>query len=64
MGKHRLTVVMNEDLRDEMDRMADELGMSKNHLALLALNSLVANYEKSGSFIFVDLLNPKHKEDE
>lgn len=63
MAKTRLPVVMDEDLKEGLDQMAEELNMSKNQLALMALYSLVANYKKSGSFIFVDLLNPKHKED-
>lgn len=54
---------MGDDLREDLDHMADELNMSKNQLALLALYSLVANYKKRGSFIFVDLLNPEHKKD-
>lgn len=54
---------MGDDLKEDLDHMADELNMSKNQLALLALYSLVGNYKKSGSFIFADLLNPKHKED-
>ncbi|MFZ2464774.1 MAG: hypothetical protein WAW77_14385 [Caldibacillus thermoamylovorans] len=63
MSKHRLPVIMGDDLREDLDHMADELNMSKNQLALLALYSLVANYKKRGSFIFVDLLNPEHKKD-
>lgn len=63
MSKHRLPVIMGDDLKEDLDHMADELNMSKNQLALLALYSLVGNYKKSGSFIFADLLNPKHKED-
>lgn len=63
LGKTRLPVIMNEDLKAELDQMSDELNMSKNQLALMALYSLVANYKKSGSFIFVDLLNPEHKKD-
>lgn len=61
MSKHRLPIVMNDDLKKGLDNMAAELNMSKNQLALLALYSLIANYEKNGSFIFVDLLSPEHK---
>lgn len=61
MTKHRLPIVMNDDLKKGLDRMATKLNMSKNQLALLALYSLVANYEKNGSSIFIDLLNPEHK---
>lgn len=53
--------MMNNDLKEQLDQMAVELNMSKNQLALLALYSLVVNYKKSGSFIFVDLLSPEHK---
>lgn len=62
LSKVRLPITMSEDLRADLEEMSKDLNMSKNQLTLLALYSLVANYKKSGSFIFVDLLNPEHKE--
>lgn len=61
--RKRLVLELNEDLKKEVDQMSKELNMSRNQLGLMALYSLVANYKKSGSFIFVDLLNPEHKKD-
>jgi len=29
---------------------------------LMALHSLIANYETKGSFLFADLINPEHRE--
>ena len=40
MAKTRLPVIMDEDLKEGLDQMADELNMSKNQLALIALYSL------------------------
>lgn len=54
---------LSKELTNDLEQMSDELNMSKNQLALMALHSLVANYKKRGSFIFVDLLNPEHKKD-
>jgi len=42
--------------------MAKETGLSQSTLVNLATMSLVANYEKKGSFIFADLLNPEHRD--
>lgn len=35
--------------------------MSKSQLAMIALQSLVANYEVEGPFILADLFNQEHK---
>lgn len=56
----KMPVSMPEKLKEELATMADELGLSQNQLAVMALHSLVRNYEKKGSFIFADLLNPDH----
>lgn len=58
----KMPISMPEKLKDELERMADEVGLSQNHLAVLALHSLVKNYESKGTFIFVDLLNPEHRD--
>lgn len=62
LAKHKLPVTMESELNEELQRMSDDLNISKNQLTLLALYSLVANYKQNGSYIFADLLNPKYKE--
>ena len=57
----RLSVYLPRSLKDELEAMANEVGLKQNQLAVMALHSLVKNYEKKGSFIFVDLLSPKVK---
>lgn len=59
--KEKLQVTMPTSLKRELAHMAKETGISQNHLAVLALHSLTANYEEKGSFIFADLLNPEHR---
>lgn len=48
--------------KTELERMADETGMTQTALVKLATISLLENYKTKGSFVFVDLLNPEHKE--
>lgn len=57
----RLSVYLPISLKDELEEMAKEVGLKQNQLAVMALHSLVKNYEKRGSFIFVDLLSPTNK---
>lgn len=57
----RFPVVMNTALKMELEAMSEEIGLTQNHLTVLALYSLVANYKKKGSFIMADLLNPEHR---
>lgn len=57
----RLPINMPETLKENLEKMSEEVGLSQNQLAVMALHSLVANYESKGSFIFADLLNPEHR---
>lgn len=57
----RLPINMPESLKKDLEKMSEEVGLSQNQLAVMALHSLVANYESKGSFIFADLLNPEHR---
>ncbi|NJP38959.1 hypothetical protein [Alkalicoccus luteus] len=59
--KEKLQVTMPATLKKELERMANETGISQNHLSVLALHSLTKNYKEKGSFIFADLLNPEHR---
>ena len=62
MTTNRLPLVLPVDLKERLEKMSDETNLSQNQLAVMALYSLIANYQKSGSFIFVDLLDVSHRE--
>lgn len=51
-----------EDLKERLEVMSVETNLTVTTLINLAAQSLIANYEMKGSFIFADLLNPEHKE--
>lgn len=57
-----LGVDLPPEKKTELERMAEETGMTQTALIKLATISLLENYKTKGSFIFVDLLNPEHKE--
>lgn len=57
----KLSINMPSALKTDLDKMAEELNMSRNQLSIMALYSLVRNYERKGSFIFVDLLDTQKK---
>jgi predicted HicB family RNase H-like nuclease len=57
----RMGIYLTPSLKKDIKNMADETGYSVNQLTLMALNSLVANYEAKGMFIFVDLIVPQNK---
>jgi hypothetical protein len=58
MDEARLSVYLPAYLKADLDKMGQETGLKTNQLVVMALHSLVKNYETKGSFIFVDLLNP------
>lgn len=57
----RIQVYLPSVLKSQIKDMAEETGMTQNQLTLMALQSLVVNYERKGAFIFADLLNPDIK---
>lgn len=59
---NKFPVRLPDNLKADLAEMARETDMSQATLIKLATYSLVANYKAKGSFIFVDLLNPNHKE--
>ncbi|PEQ96604.1 hypothetical protein CN481_00220 [Bacillus sp. AFS006103] len=61
MDDARLSVYLPANLKVDLDKMGQEVGLKTNQLVVMALHSLVRNYDKKGSFIFVDLLNPSDK---
>lgn len=56
-----MLLYLTDDLKKRVEKMSEETRLSQNQLAVMALHSLVANYEQKGSFIFADLLNPENK---
>lgn len=62
MTTKRLPLVLPSNLKERLEKMSDETNLSQNQLAVMALYSLIANYHKSGSFIFADLLDVSHRE--
>lgn len=57
----RMQLYLPNELKVDLEKMADEVGLSQNNLAVLALQSLVRNYDSKGTHIFVDLLSPTNK---
>jgi len=57
-----LTVEFVPKVKKDLEEMSKETGMSQAALIKLATISMLENYKQKGSFIFVDLLNPEHKE--
>jgi hypothetical protein len=58
----RLCFPIPEDLKKRFEMMCEETKLQQSQLMLMALHSLIANYETKGSFIFADLINPEHRE--
>lgn len=56
-----IPVRMPEDLKKKLAKMSEETDLPQSVLIIMATYSLIVNYEKKGSFIFADLLNPDHK---
>lgn len=57
----KMTLTLPSELKSKLETMSNETYMSQNQLALLAINSLIVNYQNKGSFIFVDLLSADDK---
>ncbi|QSX24485.1 hypothetical protein [Priestia megaterium] len=57
----KMPVSLPESVKEDLEKMSTEVGLSQNQLLVMAAQSLLANYETKGSFIFVDLLNPEHR---
>lgn len=57
----KMPVSLPESVKQDLEQMSAEVGLSQNQLLVMATQSLLANYKANGSFIFVDLLNPEHR---
>ncbi len=58
----RLSCTVSDDLKNQLDSMSQDVGLHQSQLMIMAIQSLVANYEGNSSLIFADLLNPVHRE--
>lgn len=54
----RSSLYLPKDLKEQLKVMSNETGLHANQLTVMAIHSLLRSYEKKGSFIFVDLINP------
>ncbi|MGG3585937.1 hypothetical protein CN395_26155 [Priestia megaterium] len=57
----KMPVSLPESVKQDLEQMSAEVGLSQNQLMVMATQSLLANYKAKGSFIFADLLNPEHR---
>lgn len=62
MSKKGITVYLTEKPKELLEQMSDETGIPQAQLINLATISMLENYKFKGSFVFVDLLNPDHKQ--
>ncbi|PAF20072.1 hypothetical protein CHH49_18050 [Terribacillus saccharophilus] len=60
MGK-KMPIELPEGTKQRLEEMSKETMVPQASLIKMAVESLVANYEVKGGFIFADLLNPDHR---
>ncbi|WP_176586028.1 hypothetical protein [Priestia megaterium] len=61
MINKKMPVSLPESVKQDLEKMSAEVGLSQNQLLVMAAQSLLANYKAKGSSIFADLLNPEHR---
>ena len=61
MANKKMPVSLPVSVKQDLEKMSAEVGLSQNQLLVMAAQSLLANYNKKGSLIFVDLLNHKYR---
>lgn len=59
--KKRITVIMPVQLKEKLQGMSNDLGVSQSQLTVLAVQSLVANYEEKGTKVLLDLVQTQNK---
>lgn len=57
----RLSVYLPEKVKSDLERMAEETGLSMTQLIVMATHGLLANYSAQGGAIFADLLAARQK---
>ncbi|WP_047982111.1 ribbon-helix-helix domain-containing protein [Ornithinibacillus contaminans] len=61
MANGKFPVSLPNELKERLEKMSKETGMTQSNLIRMATHSLIVNYETKGGIIFADLLNPEHK---
>lgn len=62
VNKKGITINYTEPIKKRLEEMSQETNIPQAQLVNLATISMLENYKQKGSFIFVDLLNPTHKQ--
>ncbi|MDR6554449.1 methyltransferase domain-containing protein [Paenibacillus qinlingensis] len=57
----RLSVYLPEKVKSDLERMAEDTGLSMTQLIVMATQGLLANYAVQGGAIFADLLSARHR---
>lgn len=57
----RLSVYLPEKVKSDLERMAEDTGLSMTQLIVMATQGLLANYAAKGGAIFADLLSARHR---
>lgn len=57
----RLSVYLPEKVKADLERMAEETGLSMTQLIVMATHGLLAGYEAKGGAIFADLISVKQQ---
>ncbi|MFT9488362.1 MAG: hypothetical protein ACH0QD_13525 [Tepidibacillus sp.] len=55
----KTSIYLPKSLKADLDTMSVETGIPKTQIGLIALHSLIANYEVKNNSIFAELLNSK-----
>ena len=57
----RQSIELPETVKEGLDKMATDFGMTQNALINLAVTTMVVKYEAEGTRIFFDLISPPRK---
>lgn len=57
----RQSIELPEIVKEGLDKMATNFGMTQNALINLAVTTMVVKYEAEGTRIFFDLISPPRK---
>ena len=57
----RQSIELPDTVKEGLDKMATDFGMTQNALINLAVTTMVVKYEAEGTRIFFDLISPPRK---
>jgi hypothetical protein len=57
----RQSIELPETVKEGLDKMATDFGMTQNALINLAVTTMVVKYEAEGTRIFFDLISPPRR---